>query len=63
MSKRKNKNPVARVMNDFNKSQTHRDRKNDYKRKAKHEKRDNGPFSFGDIIQCRFDSLSICDQS
>lgn len=39
------KNPVARVLNDMNKSVTHRDRKNDYKRKSKHTKKDLGPFA------------------
>lgn len=31
-------NPVAKHANQFNKAATHRDRKNDYKRKAKHKK-------------------------
>jgi hypothetical protein len=32
-------NPVAKHANKFNKAATHRDRKNDYKRKAKHNKK------------------------
>ena len=32
-------NPVAKHSNKFNKPQTHRDRKNDYKRKSKHSNR------------------------
>jgi hypothetical protein len=31
-------NPVAKHANKFNKAATHRDRKNDYKRKQKHKK-------------------------
>lgn len=36
------KNPVAKYNNRFNKPATHRDRKNDYKRKPKHPKRSEG---------------------
>ncbi len=32
------KSPVAKMMNDFNQAQTHRDKKNDYNRKPKHKK-------------------------
>lgn len=32
-------NPVAKHANKFNKCAVHRDRKNDYKRKAKHRNR------------------------
>lgn len=32
------RNPVAKHTNKFNKAAVHRDRKNDYKRKAKHTK-------------------------
>lgn len=32
--------PVAKNANDFNKSATHRDRKNDYRRKPKHVNRE-----------------------
>lgn len=34
------KNPVAKNCNKFNKPATHRDRKNEYRRKAKHIKRE-----------------------
>lgn len=32
-------NPVAKYANRFNKAATHRDRKNDYKRRPKHRNR------------------------
>ena len=35
----KKRNSVAKFMNEFNRAQTHTDKKNDYKRKAKHKKR------------------------
>lgn len=34
------KNPVAKHAHKFNKAATHRDRKNDYRRKAKHTKQE-----------------------
>jgi hypothetical protein len=33
-------NPVAKNMNKFNKPATHKDKKNDYKRKPKNQKED-----------------------
>ena len=41
--KTKNRNPVARFINDFNKPATHRD-KTKYSRKTKHTKAPNEPF-------------------
>lgn len=42
--KRKGKNPVARVINEFNRPATHRDRKNDYKRNEKHKGQGKDPY-------------------
>ena len=33
---RPRRNPVARTMNQYNRAETHRDRKNDFKRKPKY---------------------------
>jgi hypothetical protein len=38
--KPKERNPVAKNMNKFNKPATHKDKKNDYKRHSKHKKAD-----------------------
>lgn len=44
-------NPVAKNMNKFNKPATMRDRKNDYKRKAKNKKADQASaFSFARLL-------------
>ncbi len=37
IKKRRERNPVAKNLEKFNRPATHRDRKNDYKRKPKHK--------------------------